>query len=102
MTFRSCESRATDATKSFTGKSSLAGSIVQTWAATTRILLREKLKVDNFFFIRLNFKMHDRILVVEVSCKKFQIYMKRLPHTENSKLKEFKNLGKLRMLGSEL
>ena len=66
MTVRSCESRATDATKSFTGKSRLAGSIVKTWAATTRILLREKLKVEMSSF-RLNFKMHDRILVVEVS-----------------------------------
>ena len=86
MTFRSCESRATDTTKSFNGKSSLAGSIVETWAATTGILLREELKVDNFS-IRLNFKMHDRILVVEVGTKKFQIYMKRLPHTANSKLR---------------
>jgi len=55
MTVRSRESRATDATKSFTGKSSLTGSIVETWAATTRILFREKLKVEMFSF-RLNFK----------------------------------------------
>ena len=42
MAVCSCESRATEATKSFTGESSLACAIVQTWAATTGILLREK------------------------------------------------------------
>ena len=38
----SSESRATNTTKTFTGESSLTGAIIQTWAATTRILLREK------------------------------------------------------------
>ena len=42
MTVCSCESWATDAAKTFTGESSLTGSIVQTWAATTGILLIEK------------------------------------------------------------
>ena len=42
MTVCSYESRPTNTTKTFTGESSLTGSIVQTWAATTRILLREK------------------------------------------------------------
>ena len=42
MTVCSCESRETDTTKPFTGESSLTGSIVQTWAATAGILLREK------------------------------------------------------------
>ena len=35
------ESRATNTTKTFTGESSLTGAIVQTWAATTGILLEE-------------------------------------------------------------
>ena len=46
MAVCSCESRATDATKSFTGESSLADSIVQTWAATTGILSGEKVKAE--------------------------------------------------------
>ena len=41
-TVRSSESRATDTTKTFTGESSLTGAIIQTRAATTRILVREK------------------------------------------------------------
>ena len=45
MTFCSCESRATDTTIFFASESSLTGSIVQTWAATTGILLREKVEV---------------------------------------------------------
>ncbi len=36
---RSSESSATDTTKTFTGESSLTGAIIQTWAATARILL---------------------------------------------------------------
>ena len=35
------ESRATNTTKTFIGESSLTGAIVQTWAATTGILLEE-------------------------------------------------------------
>ena len=38
----SIESSATDTTKTFTGESSLTGAIVQTWAAATKILLRER------------------------------------------------------------
>ena len=47
MAVCSCESRAADATKSFTGESGLTGSIVETWAATTGILLREKEREKN-------------------------------------------------------
>ena len=61
MTRCSCESRMADATKSFTGESSLTSSIVQTWAATTGILLKEKLKVEIF---------SSRLKLVEVGCKK--------------------------------
>ena len=39
---RSSESSGTDTTKTFAGESSLTGAIIQTWAATTRILLKEK------------------------------------------------------------
>ena len=78
MTLCSCESRKTDTTKTFTGKSSLTGSIAQTWAATTGILLGEKVEISS---IRLNFKVYERILVVEAGCKKFQIHIERLPHT---------------------
>ena len=42
MTVSSCESRATDTTKTFTGESSLTGSIVQAWTATTGILLNKR------------------------------------------------------------
>jgi len=86
MTLCSCESRKTDTTKTFTGESSLTGSIVQTRAATTGILLREKSQLE-ISSIRLNFKVHERILVVEAGCKKIQIHIERLPHTAaNSKL----------------
>ena len=40
----SSESRATATTKTFTGESNLTGAIIQTRAATTEILLREKWK----------------------------------------------------------
>ena len=49
MAVCSCESRATDATKPVTGESSLACSIVQTWAATAGILLREKKHLQSLF-----------------------------------------------------
>ena len=42
MAVCSSETSVTDTTKTFTGESSLTGSIVQTWAAATKILLREK------------------------------------------------------------
>ena len=86
MTRCSCESRAADTTKSFTGESSLTSSIVQTWAATTEILLKEKLKVEISSF-RLKLKMHE-FWWLKCVVKKFQIYIKRLPHTANSKLKD--------------
>ena len=53
MTVCSCESRATDATKTFTGESGLTGSIVQAWAAITGILLREKQKKIRRFIGKL-------------------------------------------------
>jgi len=83
MTGCSCESRATDTTKTFTGESSLAGSIVQTWAATTGILLGEKVEISS---IRLIFKVHERILVSKAGCKNFPIYLECLSHTATNKL----------------
>ena len=53
MTVGSCESRTTDTTISFASESSLTGSIVQTWAATTGILLGERTEISS---IRLIFK----------------------------------------------
>ena len=78
MTVCSCESRATDTAKTFTGESSLTGSIVQTWTATTGILLGGKIEISS---IRLIFKVHKRVLVSDAGCKKCQIYVERLSHT---------------------
>ena len=65
MTVCSCESRKTDTTISFAGESSLTGCIVQTRAATTGILLEQKVQISS---IRLVFKVHERILVSEAGC----------------------------------
>jgi len=73
----------TDTTISFTGESSLTGCIVQTWAAATEILLGEKVHISS---IRLIFKVHERLLVSEAGCKKFQICNEPLQHTANNKL----------------
>ena len=73
MTLCSCESRSTDTTISFASESSLTGSIVQTWAATTGILLGETSQVE-ISSIRLVFIVLERVLrVVEARCEKFQI-----------------------------
>ena len=81
MTVCSCESRSTETTKTFAGKSNLTDSIVKTWAATTGILLGEKVDIS---FIRLVFIMVERILVVEARPEKFQMYIESLPHTANN------------------
>ena len=44
MAVRSIKSGGTETTITFTCESSLARALVQTWAATARILLTEKLK----------------------------------------------------------
>ena len=69
MTFCSCESRATDTTISFASESSLTGSIVQTWAATTGILLEEKVEISP---VRLVSKLRERVLLNETVCKSFK------------------------------
>ena len=79
MTDFSCESRATDTTKTFPSESSLTDSIVQTCAAITGILFGETSQVE-ISSIRLVFIVFKRILVVEAGCEKFQICIKRLPH----------------------
>jgi len=61
----------------------MTGSIVQTWAATTGILLGEKVEITS---IRLIFKVHETVLVSEEGCKKFQIYIERPPLTANNEL----------------
>ena len=71
MAVCSSESRKTDTTKTFTGESSLAGSIVQTWTATTGILLGKTSQVEISSIM---------VLVSEAGCEKFQIYVKRLSH----------------------
>jgi len=45
MTVGSYESWATNTAKTFTGESSLTGSIVQAWTATTGILLGGKAEI---------------------------------------------------------
>jgi len=57
----------------------LTDSIVETWTATTGILLGETSQVE-IFSSRLVFIVLERILVVETSCEKFQIYLERLRH----------------------
>ena len=94
MTVCSCESRATDTTKTFAGESSLTGSIFQTWTASTGILSGETSQVE-ISFIRLVFMVLKRILVVEAGCEKFQIYINRIPHIAAkyiAKWNEFKEL----------
>ena len=67
---RSVESRATDTTKTFTGESSLTGAIIQTWAATTRILLKKeriRKKKVGMWMNELNGKANKLLLLLLLS-----------------------------------